>query len=69
VQYCYNGEGLLYERTGLDSGQYSRVVNTGQVVGTVKPSIPGFGGIKTTWIQILTDVRGNLVTTFPVPVP
>ncbi|GIO29013.1 MULTISPECIES: hypothetical protein [Paenibacillus] len=54
--------------TVLDSGQYSRVVNTGQV-GTVKPSIPGVGGTETTWIQVLTDSRGNLVTTFPVPVP
>jgi len=51
------------------SGQYSRMVNTGQVVGTVKPSIPGVGGTETTWIQVITDKSGSLVTTYPVPAP
>lgn len=60
----------LFQSTVLEtSGQYSRTVNTGQVVGTVKPSIPGVGGTETTWIQVITDKSGSLVTTYPVPAP
>ncbi|MEK5446684.1 hypothetical protein [Paenibacillus sp. FSL R7-0331] len=55
--------------TVLSSGQYSRVVDTGKVVGTVKPSIPDVGGTQTTWIQIITDSRGNLISTYPIPAP
>ncbi|MFS1514765.1 hypothetical protein VQL36_20485 [Chengkuizengella sp. SCS-71B] len=46
--------------TALDSGQYSRTVNTGQVIGTSKSSIPVVGGKETTWIKI---------TTYPIPEP
>lgn len=55
--------------TVLDSGQYSRIVDTGQVIGTVKPSIPNVGGSQTTWMQIITDKAGNIITTYPVPAP
>jgi hypothetical protein len=51
------------------SGQYTRTVNVGTVIGTVKPSIPVVGGTQTTWMQIITDRAGNLVTCFPVPAP
>lgn len=50
-----------------ESGQYSRVVDTGKVIGTVKPSIPGSGGSQTTWMQIISDKAGNLITCYPVP--
>lgn len=35
------------------SGQYTRIVNVGEVVGTIKPSIPEVGGKATTWITII----------------
>jgi len=52
-----------------ESGQYVRVVNVGEIVGTIKPSIPEVGGQTTSWIAIYTDVKGNLITTYPVPAP
>lgn len=51
------------------SGQYSRTVNVGEVVGTIKQSIPDVGGKTTTWIEIITDSKGNLITTYPCPAP
>ncbi|MBQ8260755.1 MAG: hypothetical protein IJZ00_00535, partial [Lachnospiraceae bacterium] len=51
------------------SGQYIRIVDVGEIVGTIKPSIPGIGGQSTTWITIITDIRGNLITTYPCPAP
>ena len=51
------------------SGQYSRTVNVGEVVGTIKPSIPEVGGKPTTWMEIITDSKGNLITTYPCPAP
>ena len=51
------------------SGQYTRIVDVGEVVGTIKPSIPNVGGNPTTWITIITDVKGNLITTYPCPAP
>jgi hypothetical protein len=51
------------------SGQYSRTVNVGEVIGTIKPSIPEVGGKPTTWIEIITDSKGNLITTYPCPAP
>jgi len=44
-------------------------VNVGEIVGTIKPSIPEVGGQTTSWIAIYTDVKGNLITTYPVPAP
>ncbi|WP_460645275.1 hypothetical protein [Lacrimispora brassicae] len=52
-----------------ESGQYVRVVDVGQNIGTVKPSIPEVGGQSTSWIAIYTDVKGNLITIYPVPAP
>ena len=52
-----------------ESGQYVRVVDVGQNIGTIKPSIPEVGGQSTSWIAIYTDVKGNLITTYPVPAP
>ena len=51
------------------SGQYTRIVNAGEVVGTIKPSIPKVGGKPTKWLTIITDVKGNLITTYPCPAP
>ena len=52
-----------------ESGQYVRVVDVGQNIGTIKPSIPEVGGQSTSWIAIYTDVKGNLITAYPVPAP
>ena len=51
------------------SGQYTRIVNAGEVVGTIKPSIPKVGGKPTKWLTIITDVKGNLITTYPCLAP
>ena len=51
------------------SSQYSRTVNVGEVVGTIKPSIPEVGWKPTTWMEIITDSKGNLITTYPCPAP
>ncbi|MBC1684089.1 hypothetical protein HB941_13245 [Listeria welshimeri] len=50
----------------LKSGGFERVVDTGKVVGTVKPSL---GGQPTTWIKVITDKAGNIITTYPIPKP
>ena len=42
---------------------YERIVDTGQVFG--KTSLKQ-GGVDTTWIKVLTDMKGNLITAFPV---
>ncbi len=47
----------------VQPGMYERIVDTGQVVG--KASLKQGGG-DTTWIKLLTDMKGNLITTFPV---
>ena len=47
----------------LDGGQFERVVNTGRIVG--KASLNQGGG-DTTYIKILTDVKGNLITVYPI---
>ncbi|GMQ57591.1 hypothetical protein AN1V17_19860 [Vallitalea sediminicola] len=48
------------------SGQYSRIVNVGSEIGTIKPSL---GGGTTSWMQIITDKAGNLITAYPIPKP
>ncbi|MDO7908911.1 hypothetical protein Q5741_21280, partial [Paenibacillus sp. JX-17] len=69
-------KGILQQKSTINTpissstnGQYSRLVNTGRTIGTVKPSIPAFGGSTTKWMQVITDVKGNLITTYPVPGP
>ncbi len=51
------------------TGQYTPIVDVGEVVGTIKPSIPEVGGQPTTWMTIITDIKGNLITTYPCPAP
>ena len=51
------------------SGQYTRIVNIGENIGTIKPSIPNLGGKPTTWITVITDIKGNLITAYPSPAP
>ena len=48
----------------LVSGNYYRQVDTGQVVGNLPINK---GGQQTTIITVITDVKGNLVNTFPGP--
>lgn len=57
------------ETLSTTTGQYTRIVDVGEVVGTIKPSIPEVGGKPTTWMMIITDIKGNLITTYPCPAP
>ena len=50
----------------MGGGQYLRIVDTGQVVGNTALK---FGGEETTWIEVITDKAGNLITTYPIPAP
>ncbi|UAC49511.1 hypothetical protein K6959_06670 [Bacillus aquiflavi] len=50
----------------LEGGQYVRVVDTGKVIG--RSSLKS-GGKETTYIKVITDKAGNLITTYPVPKP
>lgn len=50
----------------LESGGFERIVNIGKNIGTVKPSL---GGKATTWIKVITDKAGNIITTYPIPKP
>ncbi|MGX7419522.1 hypothetical protein ACWOFR_12055, partial [Carnobacterium gallinarum] len=50
----------------IESGGFERVIDIGKNVGTVKPSL---GGQTTTWIKVITDKAGNIITTYPVPKP
>ena len=52
-----------------ESGQYVRIVDVGRDIGTIKPSIPVIGGQSTSWIEIYTDIKGNLITTYPTVPP
>ncbi|ANO47199.1 YD repeat-containing protein [Flavobacterium columnare] len=52
--------------TALDGGQFKRTVNTGEVVGNANLKQ---GGGETTWIDVITDKKGNLITTYPVAAP
>ena len=49
------------------SGNYSRIINIGKEIGTIKPSIPNVGGQGTNYMMVITDKGGNLVTAYPVP--
>ncbi|EIZ1998461.1 hypothetical protein AAG146_002633, partial [Listeria innocua] len=50
----------------LGEGRFERVVDISESIGTVKPSL---GGEKTTWLKVITDKAGNVITTFPIPKP
>ncbi|WP_133177605.1 hypothetical protein [Chitinophaga parva] len=49
--------------TPISNGQYVRTVNVGENVGT---SALKQGGVATSWMQIITDNAGNLITVYPV---
>ncbi|WP_404589997.1 hypothetical protein [Enterococcus sp. UD-01] len=49
-----------------ESGGFERIVDVGRNAGTVKPSL---GGKPTTWIKIITDKAGNIITNYPIPKP
>jgi hypothetical protein len=48
----------------LSGGQFERISDTGVIVGNLALK---FGGNPTTKIKVITDVKGNLISTFPVP--
>lgn len=50
----------------LEGGQFVRIVDVKTVVG--RASI-NQGGDDTTWIKVFTDVKGNLITVYPIAKP
>ncbi|MBC1591330.1 hypothetical protein HCI97_08805 [Listeria welshimeri] len=50
----------------MGGGQYKRIVDIGEIVGNTALK---YGGTPTTWIEVITDRAGNLITTYPVPKP
>ena len=50
----------------MGGGQYKRIVDTGEIIGNTALK---FGGNTTSYIEVITDVKGNLITTYPVPAP
>jgi hypothetical protein len=50
----------------IQSGAFERIVDVGQNIGTIKPSL---GGKPTTWIKVLTDQVENTITTYTIPQP
>jgi len=50
----------------VTGGQYVRTVDTGKVIANTSLN---HGGQSTSWIQVYTDRKGNLITTYPVPKP
>jgi hypothetical protein len=50
----------------MPGGQFKRIVDTGEIVGNTALK---HGGKPTSWIEIITDRAGNLITTYPVPKP
>ncbi|SFN42433.1 RHS repeat-associated core domain-containing protein [Chryseobacterium oleae] len=52
--------------TALTGGQFVRTVDTGTIVGNVGLT---HGGGPTSWIKVITDYKGNLITTYPVTPP
>ena len=53
----------------IPGNQFERIINVGEYIGTIKPSIPDVGGQPTTYMRIITDRAGNLITTYPIPKP
>lgn len=49
--------------TPLTGGQFQRTVDTGQIIGNA--ALKEGGGL-TSWINVITDRKGNLITTYPV---
>ncbi|GJM51409.1 hypothetical protein RCZ15_23820 [Capnocytophaga catalasegens] len=43
---------------------YKRVVDLKEIIG--KTALK-FGGKETSWVEIFTDVKGNIITAYPVP--
>jgi len=57
---------LSPDPSSIPAAQFVRVVNVGEVIGWTSLN---HGGVPTTWIKIITDSKGNLITTYPVPAP
>ncbi|SEO97127.1 hypothetical protein SAMN04488134_1282, partial [Amphibacillus marinus] len=53
----------------ITGNQFERIIDIGEIAGTIKPSIPNVGGQTTSYIRIITDKAGNLVTAYPIPKP
>ncbi|MDO3891459.1 hypothetical protein PL246_23455 [Salmonella enterica] len=49
--------------TEIPGGQYVRIVDVGQTIGTTSLKE---GGGPTSYIKVFTDKAGNLITTYPV---
>ncbi|WP_312994629.1 RHS repeat-associated core domain-containing protein, partial [Chryseobacterium flavum] len=49
--------------TPLTGGQFQRTVDTGQIIGNASLKQ---GGAATSWINVITDYKGNLITTYPI---
>lgn len=47
----------------LTGGQFQRTVDTGQIIGNA--ALKQGGGV-TSWINVITDYKGNLITTYPI---
>jgi hypothetical protein len=47
----------------IEPGIYCRTVDTGEIIGVTTLRE---GGLETTWIQVYTDVMGNIITTYPI---
>lgn len=45
---------------------YKRVVNLNEEIGNTALKN---GGKETSWVEVITDVKGNIITTYPVPEP
>ncbi|WP_264847775.1 hypothetical protein, partial [Capnocytophaga catalasegens] len=48
----------------VQPGMYKRVVDLKEIIG--KTALK-FGGKETSWVEIFTDVKGNIITAYPVP--
>ncbi|MGT2911564.1 RHS repeat-associated core domain-containing protein [Streptococcus cameli] len=49
------------------SGSYTRTIDVGYKIGTIKRSLSNVGGLPTSKIIIHTDKLGNLITVYPIP--
>ena len=50
----------------VQPGIYKRVVNLHEIIGRTALK---FGGKETSWVEIFTDVKGNIITAYPIPSP
>ena len=50
----------------LKGGQFVRIVDVGKTIGRASLNQDGN---NTTWIKVFTDIKGNLITTYPIAKP